>query len=68
MAHAQHLITMVHDDTDEALKSLLDTIQLAVFSRDLDLSQFGEELKGIYNDAWDAIALSVEPGGIDPHI
>ncbi len=50
------------------MKALLDTIQLALFSRDLDLAQFGGELKDMYKEAWGAIALGIETRGVDPSL
>jgi hypothetical protein len=64
MEHMQYLAAMANESTDEDLKALLNTIQLALFSK--DLSQFGRELKGVYKQAWEAIAASVEAGGVDP--
>src|SRR5438874_4815582 len=64
MEHMQYLNVMAGETTDEDLKALINTIQLALFSK--DLSQFGRELKGVYRQAWEAIAASVESGGVDP--
>src|SRR5205085_12411757 len=64
MEHMQYLAAMASETTDEDLKALINTIQLALFSK--DLSQFGRDLKGVYRQAWEAIAATVEAGGVDP--
>ena len=64
MAHLQYLKEQMTQTTDERLKALLHVIQLALFSR--DLSQLGRELQGVYRQAWEAITVSVEAGGVDP--
>src|SRR5205823_4097386 len=64
MEHMQYLAAMASETTDEDLKALINTIQLALFSK--DLSQFGRELKGVYRQAWEAIVTAVEAGGVDP--
>jgi tetratricopeptide (TPR) repeat protein len=53
MAHAQYLATLSASTTDEALKALLNTIQLALFGS--DLSPLGQNLSGVYRQAWEAI-------------
>ena len=60
----QYLTTLANETTDADLKALMNTIQLALFSK--DLSQFGRDLKGVYRQAWEAIAATVEAGGVDP--
>src|SRR5205814_1609149 len=52
--------------TDEDLKVLINTIQLALFTN--DLSQLGANLKGLYRQTWEAIVSRVETEGIDPRI
>jgi len=64
MEHMQYLAAMANETTDEDLEALINTIQLALFSK--DLSQFGRELKGVYRQAWEAIVTAVEAGGVDP--
>lgn len=66
MAHHQYLTEAANATTDEQLKSLLQTIQLALFTR--DLSQLGRDLEGIYAQVWQAITATVEAGGSDPRI
>ncbi len=66
MAYAQYLMTQTVQATDEDLKALLNVIQLALFST--DLSQFGHDLRGVYREAWETIAASVEAGGVDPRL
>jgi len=62
MAHAQRLLAQVAQTSDEELKTLLHVIQLALFSN--DFSQFGRDLRGVYRQAWETIAVSVEAGGV----
>ncbi|MFL5658568.1 MAG: tetratricopeptide repeat protein [Ktedonobacteraceae bacterium] len=64
MEHMQYLAAIANESTDEDLKALINTIQLALFSK--DLSQFGRDLKGVYRQAWEAIVATVEDGGVDP--
>jgi hypothetical protein len=64
MAHAQYLVTLSASTTDEDLKALLNTIQLALFGS--DLSPLGQNLSGVYRQAWQAIVVGVETEGIDP--
>jgi tetratricopeptide (TPR) repeat protein len=66
MSHMQYLATQANETTDEDLKALLATIQLALFSQ--DLSQHGRDLKGVYREAWEAIVTSVEAGGVDSRL
>ena len=66
MEHMQYLTAMVNEKTDEDLKTLINTIQLAMFSN--DLSQLGRDLKGVYKQAWETIAASIEVGDVDPRI
>ena len=66
MAHVQYLTAMSAQTTDEALKALLQVIQLGLFGS--DLSQFGQNLSGVYRQAWEAIVVGVESGGVDPRL
>ena len=66
MEHAQYLALLATQTTDEDLKALITVIQLALFSK--DLSQLGRDLKGIYQQAWEAIVVGVESGGVDPRV
>ena len=66
MAYMQYLASTANETTDEELKALLNTIQLALFSS--DLSQLGRNLQNVYRQAWETIAASVEAGGVDPEI
>ena len=60
MAHVQYLAAMDSQTTDEELKALLQVIQLGLFGS--DLSQLGQNLSGVYREAWEAIVV-VETGG-----
>src|SRR3989442_1698880 len=62
--HAQYLATLSAQTKDEELKSLIDTIQLALFGG--DLLQLGQHLNGVYRQAWEAIVVGVETEGVDP--
>jgi tetratricopeptide (TPR) repeat protein len=66
MAHVQYLTEQAAQTTDEELKVLINTIQLALFGS--DLSQLGQNLSGAYKQAWEAIVLGVETEGIDPEL
>jgi len=66
MEHMQYLAAMASETTDDNLKGLINTIQLALFSK--DLSQFGRDLKGVYRQAWEGIVATVEASGVDPRI
>ncbi len=66
MAQAQSLMTQVAQTSDAELKALLNVIQLALFGN--ELSQLGRDLLGVYRQAWDTIAVSVEAGGVDPQV
>jgi len=61
MAHVQYLTTLAARTTDEELKALINTIQLALFGG--DLAQLGQDLNGVYRQAWEAIVAGVEKGG-----
>lgn len=49
MEHMQYLATLAAQATDEGLKALINTIQLALFGS--DLSQLGHDLHGVYRQA-----------------
>ncbi len=66
MTYAQHLMQQSAQTTDEGLKALFNTIQIALFGG--DLSQHGQNLNGVYRQAWDAIVLGVETEGLDPQL
>jgi len=66
MAHVQYLAELNARATDEGLKSFLQTIQLALFGG--DLSQLGQDLSGVYRQAWVTILAFVETGGVDPRL
>ena len=66
MAHAQNLAIQAAQTTDEDFKALINTIQTALFGG--DLSQLGQDLSGIYRQAWEAIRVGVETGGVDPQL
>jgi tetratricopeptide (TPR) repeat protein len=66
MEHAQYLTMQAAQTTDEGLKALIHVIQLALFSK--DLSQPGRDLKGVYQQVWEAIVVGVESGGVDPRM
>ena len=67
MEHMQYLAAQLAQATDEGLKALLQVIQLALFSKD-DLSQLGRDLQGVYREAWETIAATVEAGGVDARV
>ena len=64
MEQAQYLSMLAAQSTDESLKALIHVIQLALFSK--DHSQPGRDLMGVYRQAWKAIVVGVESGGVDP--
>jgi tetratricopeptide (TPR) repeat protein len=66
MAQGQYLSTMSAQTTDDELKALLQVIQLGLFSS--DLSQLGENLSGVYRQAWETIVVGGESGGVDPRL
>lgn len=66
LAHAQYLTAQTAQTTDDNLKALINTLQLALFSS--DLSQLGRDLQGVYRQAWEAIVVGVETGGVDPRL
>ncbi|MFL5658565.1 MAG: tetratricopeptide repeat protein [Ktedonobacteraceae bacterium] len=62
MEHAQYLATLSAQTTNEGLKALINTIQLALFGS--DLSQLGQNLNGVYRQVWEAILAGIEKGGM----
>src|SRR5260221_8067863 len=66
MAHVHYLATLGTQASDEQLKALLQTIHMALLSG--DLAQLGQELEGVYLQAWRSIAIGVETGGVDPRL
>jgi hypothetical protein len=66
MAHLHYLTEQASSTTDEQLKALLQTIQLALFAS--DLSQLGRDLQGTYAQIWQTITATVEAGGTDPRL
>jgi hypothetical protein len=63
MAHAQYLMALANETTDEEVKAFIQVIQLALFSN--DLSQLGGDLKGAYRQGWEVIITGVKAGGVD---
>jgi hypothetical protein len=61
MVYMQSLMGQMAQTTDEQLKALLGTIQLALFSP--DLAALGGDLDGVYGEAWRRIVALVEAGG-----
>ena len=57
----QYLSAQEAQASDEGLKALINTIQLALFSS--SLAQLGQNLEGVYRQAWDAIVAGVEQTG-----
>jgi pentatricopeptide repeat protein len=58
MAHGQYLATQAAQTTDDELKELLQTIQLALFGG--DLAHLGGKLNGVYRQAWEAIVERIK--------
>lgn len=58
MAHMQYLTTLASQTTDEGIKKLIEAIQLALVGS--DLSQAGQNLDGVYRQAWAAIVRNVD--------
>ena len=61
MKHMQYLAALDAQTTDAKLKALINTIQLALFGG--DLSQLGQDLSGVYRQAWEAIVAGVKTEG-----
>ena len=55
MAHMQYLNALLAQTTDEGTKKLIEAIQFALLGG--DLSQLGQNLDGIYGQAWEAIVV-----------
>ena len=66
MQHALYLTTLSSETTDEVFKALLQTIQDALFGA--ELASLGQNLPGVYRQAWEAIVLGVEMEGIAPEV
>ena len=66
LAHVHYLATLGAQASDEQLNALLQTIQMALLGG--DLAQLGQELEGVYFQAWRSTVSSVETGGVDPRI
>ena len=64
--HMQYLAELSSRTKDEGLKELIKSIKLAMF--DGDLLQLGQSLSGVYRQAWEAIVVGVETGGVDPRL
>nr|MBA2680950.1 tetratricopeptide repeat protein [Ktedonobacteraceae bacterium] len=64
LEYMQSLTEQASRTQDEELKALIRVIQLALFSKE-DLSHLGRDLQGVYRQAWETIAASVEAGGMD---
>jgi hypothetical protein len=62
MEHVQYLTMLAAQTKDEELKALIHTIQLALFGG--DRTQLGQQLSGVYRQAWEAIVAGVEQGGM----
>ena len=58
MAHAQYLAAQATHTRDEDLRALINTIHTALFGG--DLHELGQDLRGIYRQAWQAIVAEVE--------
>ena len=65
MNHIQYLATLAQETTDEDLKALINTVQMALVGG--DPSQLGRNLQGLYRAAWETIAANVEAGRMGPH-
>jgi tetratricopeptide (TPR) repeat protein len=61
MAHVQYLAALSTETTDEPLKALINVIQLALFGG--DPSQLGQNLEGVYRQAWETILAGLTPSG-----
>jgi hypothetical protein len=66
LAHVHYLATLDAQASDEHLKALMQTIQMALLGG--DLAQLGQALEGVYLQAWRSIVIGVETGGVDPRI
>ncbi len=61
MQHMQYLSAQAAKASDEGTKALINTIQLALFSS--SLAGLGQNLEGMYRQAWDTIVAGVEQAG-----
>ena len=66
MAHVQYLMELSKQGTDEGLKTLVATIQMALFGGKLEA--LGQNLDGVYRAAWVTIVQFVQTGGVDPRL
>jgi len=66
MAHVQYLTTLIAQATGDGVKALAHEIQLALFGG--NLSQLGQNLTGVYREAWRAIVMGVETEGVDSDV
>jgi hypothetical protein len=66
MAHMQYLTELSKQVTDEEVKALIETIQLALVGG--NLAQLGRHLEGVYRAAWETMVQFVETGGVDPRL
>ena len=57
----QYLAAQESQASDAGAKALINTIQLALFSN--SLAGLGQDLEGVYRQAWDAIVAGVEQAG-----
>ena len=61
MEYVGYLTTLSTSTTDEQLKSLLNALQLALF--DGDHAHLGQDLKGVYRQAWETILATIATTG-----
>ena len=66
LAHVHYLATLGAQASDEQLKALIQTLQMALLGG--DLAQPGQELEGVYLQAWRSIVIGTETSGIDPRL
>jgi len=57
----QYLAAQASQASDMGAKALINTLQLALFGS--PLAQLGQDLEGVYRQAWDAIVAGVEQAG-----
>ena len=57
----QYLAAQETQADDPGTKALINTIQLALFGS--PLAQLGQDLEGVYRQAWDIIVAGVEQAG-----
>jgi len=66
MAHVHYLATLDAQASNEQLRALMQTIHMALLGG--DLAQSGQNLEGIYLQAWRSMVIGVETGGVDPRL